>query len=39
MAFAKSALILVAAVLPLGHPGLTLDAPPQSRLETPPEWT
>lgn len=31
MAFAKSALILVAAVLPLGHPGLTPDGSPQGR--------
>ena len=39
MAFGKSALILVAAMLPLAHLGLMEDAPPQARLETPSDWT
>jgi hypothetical protein len=39
MAFGKSALILVAAVLPLAHLELTTEAPPQGRLETPADWT
>jgi hypothetical protein len=39
MAFAKSALILAAAMLPLAHLGLAPDTSPQGRLETPREWT
>jgi hypothetical protein len=39
MAFGKTALILVAAALPLAHLGVRPDAPPQGGLETPSDWS
>jgi hypothetical protein len=39
MAFGKSALILVAALLPLAPLAMTEEAPPQGGLKTPADWT
>ena len=39
MAFGKSALILVAALLPLAPLAMNEEAPPQGGLKTPTDWT